>query len=165
MVIEFLHRVVATLTSYFDECSDSAIKENCVMVFEVSLSPPSLLFTVRDVSFCSFSMKCSTTDILLLLNWISSKILSNLPTSSGILLIRYFRHTDLTNEQFFLVKVTGRTNISEVLPSGQLSNIPWRRHGVKVIIHFKIEFNTFSETVYQQWGILWCYRGNRCYHR
>ncbi|VDD92717.1 unnamed protein product [Enterobius vermicularis] len=28
-------------------------------------------------------------------------------------------------------QVTGRTNISEVLPTGQLSNIPWRRAGVK----------------------------------
>lgn len=35
MVIEFLHRVVATFEAYFDECSDSAIKDNYVIVFEV----------------------------------------------------------------------------------------------------------------------------------
>ena len=28
-------------------------------------------------------------------------------------------------------QVTGRTNLSETLPTGQLSNIPWRRQGVK----------------------------------
>lgn len=28
-------------------------------------------------------------------------------------------------------QVTGKTNISEVLPTGQLSNVPWRRAGVK----------------------------------
>lgn len=27
--------------------------------------------------------------------------------------------------------MTGRTNVSEVLPTGQLSNIPWRRADVK----------------------------------
>ena len=27
--------------------------------------------------------------------------------------------------------VTGKSNVSEVLPTGQLSNIPWRRAGVK----------------------------------
>jgi AP-3 complex subunit mu len=28
-------------------------------------------------------------------------------------------------------QVTGRTNLSEVLPTGQLSNVPWRRAEVK----------------------------------
>lgn len=27
--------------------------------------------------------------------------------------------------------VTGKSNVSESLPSGQLSNVPWRRAGVK----------------------------------
>ena len=31
----------------------------------------------------------------------------------------------------FVVSVTGKSNVSEVLPTGQLSNIPWRRAGVK----------------------------------
>ena len=31
----------------------------------------------------------------------------------------------------FAVSVTGKSNVSEVLPTGQLSNIPWRRAGVK----------------------------------
>ena len=30
-----------------------------------------------------------------------------------------------------IVSVTGKSNVSEVLPTGQLSNIPWRRAGVK----------------------------------
>lgn len=28
-------------------------------------------------------------------------------------------------------QVTGKTNVSEILPTGQLSNVPWRRAGVK----------------------------------
>lgn len=35
MVIEFLHRVIQTFAQYFEEFSDSSIKENCVIVFEV----------------------------------------------------------------------------------------------------------------------------------
>lgn len=35
MVIEFLHRVIATFVDYFEEFTDNAVKENCVMVFEV----------------------------------------------------------------------------------------------------------------------------------
>ncbi|GMR58987.1 hypothetical protein PMAYCL1PPCAC_29182 [Pristionchus mayeri] len=96
MVIEFLHRVVATLTSYFDECSDSAIKDNCVMVFE-------LLDEMLDNGY----------PLVTELN-----ILQDLIKPPNFL-------RNIANQ------VTGRTNISEVLPSGQLSNIPWRRHGVK----------------------------------
>ena len=35
MIIEFLHRVIHTFTQYFDECSDTTLKENCVIVFEI----------------------------------------------------------------------------------------------------------------------------------
>lgn len=35
MVLEILHRIVQTFSDYFDECSDSSIKENIVIVFEV----------------------------------------------------------------------------------------------------------------------------------
>uniref|UniRef100_F1L4B7 AP-3 complex subunit mu-1 n=1 Tax=Ascaris suum TaxID=6253 RepID=F1L4B7_ASCSU len=96
MVIEFLHRVVATFTEYFDECSDSAIKENCVIVFE-------LLDEMLDNGF-------------------------PLATELNIL-------QELIKPPNFLRtianQVTGRTNVSEVLPTGQLSNIPWRRADVK----------------------------------
>ncbi|KHN79586.1 AP-3 complex subunit mu-1 [Toxocara canis] len=96
MVIEFLHRVVATFTEYFDECSDSSIKENCVIVFE-------LLDEMLDNGF-------------------------PLATELNIL-------QELIKPPNFLRtianQVTGRTNVSEVLPTGQLSNIPWRRADVK----------------------------------
>lgn len=35
MVIEILHRIAQTITEYFSECSDSIIKENLVIVFEL----------------------------------------------------------------------------------------------------------------------------------
>ena len=34
-VIEFLHRVVDTITDYFSSCTELTIKENSVVVFEV----------------------------------------------------------------------------------------------------------------------------------
>ena len=34
-VIEFLHRVIDTFTDYFGDCSESIIKENCVVVYEL----------------------------------------------------------------------------------------------------------------------------------
>ncbi|CAI2355516.1 unnamed protein product [Caenorhabditis sp. 36 PRJEB53466] len=96
MVIEFLHRVVQTFTQYFDEFSDSSIKENCVIIFE-------LLDEMLDNGF-------------------------PLVTEMNIL-------QDLIKPPNFLRnianQVTGRTNLSETLPTGQLSNIPWRRQGVK----------------------------------
>jgi len=35
MVIEILHRIAQTITEYFSECSDSIIKDNLVIVFEL----------------------------------------------------------------------------------------------------------------------------------
>ena len=35
-VTEFLHRVMDTFEDYFNECTESAIKENYVIVYEVS---------------------------------------------------------------------------------------------------------------------------------
>ena len=34
-VIEFLHRVVDLIVEYFSDCSETIIKENCVVVYEV----------------------------------------------------------------------------------------------------------------------------------
>ena len=34
-VIEFLHRVVDTMEDYFSECSETIIKDNYVVVYEV----------------------------------------------------------------------------------------------------------------------------------
>ena len=36
-VIEFLHRVVDTMEDYFSECSETIIKDNYVVVYEVAL--------------------------------------------------------------------------------------------------------------------------------
>lgn len=34
-VIEFLHRIVDVFTEYFDDCSETKIKDNYVTVYEV----------------------------------------------------------------------------------------------------------------------------------
>uniref|UniRef100_A0A7E4ZQI7 MHD domain-containing protein n=1 Tax=Panagrellus redivivus TaxID=6233 RepID=A0A7E4ZQI7_PANRE len=96
MVIEVLHRIVATFTEYFEECSDATIKENLVIVFEI-------LDEVLDNGF----------PLTMELN-----VLQDLIKPPNFL--RSIRN-----------QVTGETNHSEVLPTGQLSNVPWRRAGVK----------------------------------
>ncbi|VDO91908.1 unnamed protein product [Soboliphyme baturini] len=96
LVIEFLHRVVDTFVDYFEDCTDSIIKENYVTIYE-------LLDEMLDNGFPLAT---------------ESNILQELIKPSN-----FFR--TLANT------VTGKTNLSETLPIGQLSNIPWRRMGVR----------------------------------
>ncbi|XP_044731402.1 AP-3 complex subunit mu-2 [Chrysoperla carnea] len=95
-VIEFLHRVVDTFQDYFSECTETIIKENYVVVYE-------LLDEMLDNGFPLAT---------------ESNILKELIKPPNIL--RTIANT-----------VTGKSNVSGTLPSGQLSNIPWRRTGVK----------------------------------
>jgi len=95
-VIEFLHRVVDTFEDYFNECTESVIKEHYVVVYE-------LLDEMLDNGFPMAT---------------ESNILKELIKPPNIL--RTIANT-----------VTGRSNVSSTLPTGQLSNIPWRRTGVK----------------------------------
>ncbi|XP_071442840.1 AP-3 complex subunit mu-1 [Hetaerina americana] len=95
-VIEFLHRVVDTFEDYFGECTESIIKENNVVVYE-------LLDEMLDNGFPLAT---------------ESNILKELIKPPNIL--RTIANT-----------VTGKSNVSSTLPSGQLSNVPWRRTGVK----------------------------------
>ncbi|KAI6173728.1 AP-3 complex subunit mu-1 [Aphelenchoides besseyi] len=96
LVFEILHHIVNVFTEYFDECSDTTIKENIVTVFEV-------LDEMLDNGYPL------TTEL---------NVLQDLIKPPNFL-------RSLTNQ------VTGRTNVSDVLPMGQLSNVPWRRAGVK----------------------------------
>ncbi|XP_018570209.1 AP-3 complex subunit mu-2 [Anoplophora glabripennis] len=95
-VIEFLHRIVDTFQDYFSDCTESIIKENYVVVYE-------LLDEMLDNGFPLAT---------------ESNILKELIKPPNIL--RTIANT-----------VTGKTNVSDILPTGQLSNIPWRRSGVK----------------------------------
>ncbi|XP_067876714.1 AP-3 complex subunit mu-1 [Heterodontus francisci] len=95
-VIEFLHRVAETLQDYFGECSEAAIKDNVVIVYE-------LLEEMLDNGF----PLATESNIL--------KELIKPPT-----ILRSVVNT-----------ITGSSNVGDQLPTGQLSNIPWRRAGVK----------------------------------
>ncbi|GBP12133.1 AP-3 complex subunit mu-1 [Eumeta japonica] len=95
-VIEFLHRVVDTFQDYFSDCTETIIKENYVVVYE-------LLDEMLDNGFPLAT---------------ESNILKELIKPPNIL--RTIANT-----------VTGKSNVSSILPSGQLSNVPWRRSGVK----------------------------------
>ncbi|XP_788453.3 AP-3 complex subunit mu-2 [Strongylocentrotus purpuratus] len=95
-VIEFLHRVVDTFADYFSECTETSIKENYVVVYE-------LLEEMLDNGFPLAT---------------ESNVLKELIKPPNIL-------------RTVVNTVTGSTNLSDTLPSGQLSNVPWRRSGVK----------------------------------
>jgi len=95
-VIEFLHRVMDMFEEYFSECTESAIKENFVVVYE-------LLDEMLDNGFPLAT---------------ESNILKELIKPPNVL--RSIANT-----------VTGKSNVSATLPTGQLSNVPWRRTNVK----------------------------------
>ncbi|KFO07469.1 AP-3 complex subunit mu-1 [Balearica regulorum gibbericeps] len=95
-VIEFLHRVADTFQDYFGECSETAIKDNVVIVYE-------LLEEMLDNGF-------------------------PLATESNILKELIKPPTILRS---VVNSITGSSNVGDTLPTGQLSNIPWRRAGVK----------------------------------
>ncbi|KAL5276547.1 AP3M2 family protein [Megaselia abdita] len=95
-VIEFLHKVVDTFEDYFSDCTETVIKDNYVVIYE-------LLDEMLDNGF-PFATE--------------SNILKELIKPPHIL-------RTIANS------MTGKSNVSEVLPSGQLSAIPWRRSGVK----------------------------------
>lgn len=85
-----------TFEDYFQECTESVIKENYVVVYE-------LLDEMLDNGFPLAT---------------ESNILKELIKPPNIL--RTIANT-----------VTGKSNFSDTLPSGQLSAIPWRRTSVK----------------------------------
>uniref|UniRef100_A0A1I8GNP5 MHD domain-containing protein n=1 Tax=Macrostomum lignano TaxID=282301 RepID=A0A1I8GNP5_9PLAT len=96
-VIEFLHRLADIIKDYFDEVSETSIKDNVVIVYE-------LLDEVLDNGFPLAT---------------ESNILKELIRPPNLL--RSLADT-----------MTGRNStVSATLPTGQLSNIPWRRSGVK----------------------------------
>jgi AP-3 complex subunit mu len=95
-VIEILHRAVDIFEDYFNECNETSLKENFVIVYE-------LLDEMLDNGFPL------ATEVNIL------KELIKPPT--------VFRK--MAN------MVTGDTNISSTLPTVQLSNIPWRKQGIK----------------------------------
>ncbi|EDV27475.1 AP-3 complex subunit mu-1 [Trichoplax sp. H2] len=95
-VIEFLHRVVDTITDYFSSCTELTIKDNSVVVFEI----------LEEMLDNGYPL---ATELNVLKELIK-------PPS----IVRNVMNT-----------VTGSTNVGGQLPTGQLSNVPWRKVGVK----------------------------------
>ncbi|KAL1452256.1 hypothetical protein WDU94_006546 [Cyamophila willieti] len=95
-VIEFLDRVVTTFHDYFSDCSESVLKDNLVVIYEI-------LDEMLDNGFPLAT---------------ESNVLKELIKPPNIL--RTIANT-----------MTGGSNVSSILPSGQLSSVPWRRTGVK----------------------------------
>ncbi|KAI0232475.1 AP-3 complex subunit mu-1 [Lamellibrachia satsuma] len=143
-VIEFLHRVIDTFEDYFSECTESTIKDNYVIVYELLdemlddgypavmepnvlreiIKPPSLLRKLQDQIMGESTLHAVTSLLDEMLDngfplAVESNILKELIKPPNLL-------RSITDT------VTGKsTSVSEVLPTGQLSNVPWRRMGVK----------------------------------
>ena len=95
-VIEFLHRIFDTFVDYFGSCSETTIKENYVVVYEI-------LEEMLDNGYPLAT---------------ESNVLKELIKPPNML-------------RSVVNTMTGQSNVANRLPSGQLSNIPWRRTGVK----------------------------------
>ncbi|KAK2140150.1 hypothetical protein LSH36_1461g00046 [Paralvinella palmiformis] len=155
-VVEFLHRVMDTFEDYFGECSESNIKDNYVVVYE-------LLDEMVDNGFPLVTEVNILNDLIrrpTVLNKLKSAIKGNKHQMVVVFssqLVHLSFHKQLLDEMLDngfplatesnilkeLIRppnilrtisdtVTGKsTTVSDTLPTGQLSNVPWRRTGVK----------------------------------
>lgn len=95
-VVEILHRIVDIFEDYFNECTESSLKDNFVIVYE-------LLDEMLDNGF-------------------------PLATEASVLK-ELIKPPNLYRKVHNMV--TGNTNVSSVMPSVQLSSIPWRKEGIR----------------------------------
>ncbi|CAF3435539.1 unnamed protein product [Rotaria sp. Silwood1] len=96
-VIEFLHRIMEVFEDYFGECTETSLKDNYVIVYE-------LLDEMLD---------------------------SGLPLATETNILKELIKPPNIFRKVANLVTGDNTNISNTLPSSQLSNIPWRRMGVK----------------------------------
>lgn len=95
-VIEILHRAVDIFEDYFNDCTESTLKDNFVIVYE-------LLDEMLDNGF---------------------------PLATEVNILKeLIKPPNLYRKVHNLV--TGDTNVSSVMPNVQLSNIPWRKEGIR----------------------------------
>lgn len=115
-VIEFLHRVVDTFDDYFTECTESIIKENYVVVYE-------LLDEMLDNGFPLATESNILKELIKPPN-ILRTIANSVTGKSKLVVLVEFLRCILYSHYLY-------SSVSGILPSGQLSAIPWRRSGVK----------------------------------
>lgn len=114
-VIEFLHRVVDTFDDYFTECTESIIKENYVVVYE-------LLDEMLDNGFPLATESNILKELIKPPNILRTIANTVTGKSKWVALVKFW------NVLFLILEFC---SVSGILPSGQLSAIPWRRSGVK----------------------------------
>jgi AP-3 complex subunit mu len=114
-VVEFLHRVLDTLNDYFGDCSESIIKDNYVVVYE-------LLDEMLDNGFPLATESNILKELIKPPNILRTVV--NTVTGKT-----KYAFTGLYSYcQYFILSIF---SVSDTLPTGQLSNVPWRRSGVK----------------------------------
>ncbi|KPP67294.1 AP-3 complex subunit mu-1-like [Scleropages formosus] len=112
-VIEFLHRVAETFQDYFGECSEASIKDNVVIVYE-------LLEEMLDNGF-PLATEANILKEMIKPPTILRSVVNTI--TGGRELRSVFAWS--------VAQGSGSSNVGGTLPTGQLSNIPWRRTGVK----------------------------------
>ena len=103
LAIEFLHRVFEIFEEYFGNVEELTIKDNFAMVYQ-------LLEEMMDFGYPLTTEPNALKDMIRPASVIS-RLLTSVEGITG--------NTDI------------RSNISDVLPDGTLSNMPWRKTGVK----------------------------------
>ncbi|CAF3593556.1 unnamed protein product [Adineta steineri] len=96
-VLEFLHRIMDVFEDYFSECTETSLKDNYVIVYE-------LLDEMLD---------------------------SGLPLATETNILKELIKPPNIFRKMANIVTGDNTNISNTLPTSQLSNIPWRRMGVR----------------------------------
>lgn len=117
-VIEFLHRVVDTFQDYFGDCSESVIKDNYVVVYE-------LLDEMLDNGFPLATESNILKELIKPPNIL--RTIANTVTGKSKCVCFPFSLCNLSPSS----TSSSSCSVSTILPSGQLSAIPWRRSGVR----------------------------------
>lgn len=121
-VIEFLHRVVDTFEDYFNECTESIIKENYVVVYE-------LLDEMLDNGFPLATESNILKELIKPPNIL--RTIANTVTGKSKWVYLSLISVFIMSLLIFSIFCDCKYSVSAILPSGQLSNVPWRRSGVK----------------------------------
>jgi AP-3 complex subunit mu len=103
LVIEFLHRVFEIFEEYFGNVEESTVKDNFAMVYQ-------LLEEMMDYGY-PLTTEPNALKAMIAPASVMSRIMTSVDDIAG--------SGDI------------RSNVSDILPDGTLSNMPWRKTGVK----------------------------------
>lgn len=114
---------------YFGECSEGVINDNVVTVYELLEEMLDNGFPLATESNVLKEMIRPPTILRSVVNTLTGKQVPPTLLSTGNL--SFSKRLLCLINVFFPRCFIGGSNVGDTLPTGQLSNIPWRRAGVK----------------------------------